>query len=131
LKPQNEITKDLKANMLLMPGNTGADDNLPAYYANGIITTRWKLSWKERLAVLFKGSIWLNVMSGTHPPVRIDAEAPFEVIKTNIPWGMDQVRPAPRQEPMEGIDKLGVEEDNPVRDEKDSSKENEEMGFYS
>lgn len=30
----------------------------------------WKLSWKERLAALFHGRVWLCVLSGhTQPPV--------------------------------------------------------------
>lgn len=33
----------------------------------------WKLNWKERLAVLFFGNIWLGVLSGeTQPPVWLD-----------------------------------------------------------
>lgn len=34
----------------------------------------WKLGWKERLAALLFGKVWLSVLSGsTQPPVWIDS----------------------------------------------------------
>lgn len=82
MEPQLMVAKGLPANMML-EGN--GVKKLPAYHDAGIFTTRWKLSFKERLFVLFTGNIWLNVMH-THPPIRLDVEAPFRVVKTYNPF---------------------------------------------
>lgn len=38
----------------------------------------WTLTWRERLQVLFRGRVWLWVLSGyTQPPVALAAESPF------------------------------------------------------
>lgn len=53
---------------------------LPAYReGDGTITTRWQLSWKERLQVLFKGCIWLSVMTFNKPlqPVQLGTKCPL------------------------------------------------------
>jgi hypothetical protein len=39
----------------------------------------WKLSFKERMNVLFNGKVWLGVLSGkTQPPVFLSGECVFE-----------------------------------------------------
>lgn len=39
----------------------------------------WKLSFKERMKVLFHGKVWLGVLSGkTQPPVFLSGESVFE-----------------------------------------------------
>lgn len=39
----------------------------------------WKLSFKERMKVLFNGKVWLGVLSGkTQPPVFLSGECVFE-----------------------------------------------------
>jgi len=44
----------------------------------GIVTTKWKLSWKERLNILFVGSVYLQVWTfGKRlQPVRLFVEKP-------------------------------------------------------
>jgi hypothetical protein len=32
-----------------------------------MVTTRWKLSWKERLQVLFGGCVWLSMLTFNRP----------------------------------------------------------------
>ena len=46
----------------------------------GTIVTRWELTWKERLQVLFGGSIWLMVMTFKHPvqPLIMSAKCPMD-----------------------------------------------------
>lgn len=43
---------------------------------NGTVTSRWKLTWKERLSVLFGGSIYLQIATFNRPlqPVRLSVE---------------------------------------------------------
>jgi len=153
LKPQKEIAPGLPANINLIPGNSGADGDLPAYYNDGIYTTRWKLSLKERLLVFLSGNIWLNVMAVAHPPVRLDAEAPFEVVKIKKPWGTlwgtgelepleqkkqtEQTQPEPQKQPKPVFhpeDFTGAEDDT-LEPEDEAEKEkrsgDDDRGFYS
>lgn len=37
----------------------------------------WRLTWRERLGVLFRGRVWLWIMGQGHPPVVVEAESPF------------------------------------------------------
>jgi len=57
---------------------------LPAHRSeDGIVTTRWKMTWKERLQVIWHGSIWLSVMTFNKPlqPVKLDTECPLAAAK--------------------------------------------------
>lgn len=48
--------------------------NLPALcFQDGLVVSRWSLSWKERLSVLFGGSIYLGQLTFNTPlrPVRL------------------------------------------------------------
>jgi hypothetical protein len=53
---------------------------LPAFFANGVTISCWRLSWRERLSVLFKGKLWLMQMNGDQllQPQRPQVENPFE-----------------------------------------------------
>lgn len=47
---------------------------LPALrFQDGLVVTRWSLSWKQRLSVLFGGSIFLGLLTHNHPlqPIRM------------------------------------------------------------
>lgn len=54
---------------------------LPAYHfgdAEGRIACRWSLSWRERLRVLFTGTIWHQVLTFGQPlqPQKLTVEKP-------------------------------------------------------
>ena len=36
---------------------------LPAHYYEGVVTTCWQLTWRERFKALFYGLFWLQVMT--------------------------------------------------------------------
>jgi hypothetical protein len=58
-----------------------ADDvvDLPVHRTGAEIISCWRLSWRERLAVLLSGRVWLRVLAArTHAPVAVDADSPFE-----------------------------------------------------
>jgi len=135
MKPQKQIAKNLKANINLVPGSSGADEDLPAYFQDGIYTTRWRLSLRERLWVLLFGNIWLNVMAYRHPPVRLDTEAPFEVVKSHSPWGKGQMDGIPAQEKQmdEPPDQFNVEDDEPEFEDRQEEEKRKEAdrGFFS
>jgi hypothetical protein len=53
---------------------------LPAWVGpDGMVVTRWSLSWAERLRILFGGSLWLSVLTFNKPlqPVKLTAECPI------------------------------------------------------
>lgn len=46
---------------------------------DGMVVTRWKLSWKERFLVGLGGSLWLSVLTFNRPlqPIKLDAQCPI------------------------------------------------------
>ena len=54
--------------------------------ADGRVTTRWKLTWKERLKVFLAGNVYLQVCTFNHPlqPLRMTAEPP--AIENEVVW---------------------------------------------
>ena len=135
MQPQKQIAPGLPANLNLTPEGS---DPLPAYVDDrGIYTTRWKLSLWERIVVLFRGNIWLNIM-GDHPPVRMDVEAPYRVVKANIPWEIEtpehgapmsseqHIKPQVPEKELAEVDTWEPED----REEEKKRKE-EDRGFFS
>lgn len=45
---------------------------------DGTVITRWRLTWRERLRVLWTGSIWLDILTFNRPlqPLRPSVEHP-------------------------------------------------------
>ena len=54
-------------------------EDLPAYRDEpaGVTISCWRMSWRERLRILLAGRVWLQLW-GSHPPVHIGGENPFE-----------------------------------------------------
>lgn len=52
--------------------------NLPAYYAQGRVTTFWKPSIWDRIRMVFGGGIWLQVLTFGNPlqPLMMATEKP-------------------------------------------------------
>lgn len=44
----------------------------------GVVISKWKMTWRERLHCLFYGTVWLHVAGETHPPLTIETEYPFQ-----------------------------------------------------
>lgn len=42
--------------------------------AGYVVTSCWKLTWRERLGVLFRGRVYVSVIGKTHAPVRVAAD---------------------------------------------------------
>ncbi len=56
---------------------------LPAYRSDdGLVVTRWKLTWMERITVLLGGNLWLSVLTFNRPiqPVKIDTQFPIDAV---------------------------------------------------
>ena len=65
--------------------NTIIGREIPANSTNGIILTRWRATWRERLSILWHGTIWLAVIGDRLPPVLVSGDQEFEM--ENAPWG--------------------------------------------
>ena len=49
--------------------------SLPCFIDGDQIISKWKMTWKERLSALFRGTVWLSVNSRlSQPPVYLTAE---------------------------------------------------------
>jgi hypothetical protein len=67
----SEATKNL-----LKPSGMTDDEckSLWVFSDGQVCVSRWRLSWKDRLRLLWYGHVWLTVHSGfTQPPVRLDS----------------------------------------------------------
>ena len=68
------------SNKRLLPPAGHEDDVTPLWvrHHNGICTSTWKMTWRERLRVLMTGRIWFSAWGRTHPPVMLSTERPFD-----------------------------------------------------
>ena len=70
-----------------LPVTTYAKDQeqykaLPVYKTDdGIVVSRWQLTFKERLKILFSGNLWLTVLTFNSPlqPVKLTVVCPLKV----------------------------------------------------
>jgi len=51
---------------------------LPAVIRHGIVTSRWKMTWRERIVALLTGNVYLQVMTFNRPlqPVILSVDKP-------------------------------------------------------
>jgi hypothetical protein len=54
---------------------------LPAIVGTGgdvLMTTHWELTWRERIQILFGGSLWVQIMTFGYPvqPIKISVKEP-------------------------------------------------------
>ena len=78
MKPINfkESNKNLLKPESMKDGECGS---LPVYNDGVYCISCWKLSFRERIKLLFSGKIWLWVWFGdTQPPVCLEATNPFK-----------------------------------------------------
>jgi hypothetical protein len=74
MKPTNfpNANKVLKAT----PGQEGEVIDLHVWSDGQHCVSCWKMSWRDRIRVLFTGTVWFWAMGRTHPPVLLEAESP-------------------------------------------------------
>jgi len=51
----------------------------------GMVISKWKMTWRERLMILRQGHVWFHSWGNTHPPVTIETAYPFEA--ESVPYG--------------------------------------------
>lgn len=62
-------------------------DPLAVWTDGKVCISRWRLSWRERIAALLYGRVWLRVYSGaTQPPVAMSAERTVFVVMDTRTW---------------------------------------------
>ena len=67
-----ESTKELQKPKSMTDEECGI---LPVWSDNRECISKWKMDWKERLHCLFRGYVWVRVLSGhTQPPIDVCAE---------------------------------------------------------
>ena len=52
-------------------------DPLPVYKGADMAVSCWPLTWRQRLALLWRGKLWLMVVMPGHPPVALMTRSPW------------------------------------------------------
>lgn len=69
----NNVNKILTGSGLGPEGNK--IENLPIWTDNKVCVSCWKLTWKERVRLLWRGRVWVAVLSGdSQPPLALTIE---------------------------------------------------------
>lgn len=60
---------------------------------HGIVTSCWKMTWRERLLALLTGEVWLSVMSFNMPlqPVTMNIDNPIQPKPAAAPWDIKEI----------------------------------------
>lgn len=80
-----------EATMKLLPPEGHEDDvyslHVWRHPEGGMVISKWKMTWRERLSCLWNGYVWFHCWGNTHPPMTIETSYPFEKPK-RLPFGM-------------------------------------------
>ena len=85
MKPVSPVVPGLDLPEVVFAKDQPQYQPLPAHrLVTGEVVSRWKLTWRERLAVVWSGNLWLTVLTFNKPlqPVMLTAFAPVEVPET-------------------------------------------------
>jgi hypothetical protein len=44
---------------------------LPITRTEDMVSSCWKMSWRERITALITGRVWCDCLGWTHPPIRL------------------------------------------------------------
>ncbi len=65
--------------VLFPEANSRIGVDVPVNRSHGILLSRWRLSWLERLSVLLRGYVWLAVKGDTQPPILLTGYERFSI----------------------------------------------------
>jgi hypothetical protein len=84
--PVRPIAPGLDLPVTIFGKNQPEYERLPAYIdPDGIVTSRWKLRWHERLRILLYGDLWLSVMAFGKPLQPLDTVCPIVSVSETAP----------------------------------------------
>lgn len=90
MKPRSPVIPGQKWDETIYAKHQPEYNPLPSICtAEGIAISRWRLSWRERLRILFRGNLWLHVHTFGQPlqPVLLETTAPEIHLTTDMPPG--------------------------------------------
>jgi hypothetical protein len=71
-----------EATMKLLPPEGHEEDVYPLHIwrhpEGGMVISKWRMTWRERLSCLWNGYVWFHCWGNTHPPIAIETAYPFE-----------------------------------------------------
>lgn len=71
-----------EATMKLLPPEGHEEDVYPLHVwrhpEGGMVISKWRMTWRERLSCLWNGYVWFHCWGNTHPPMTIETSYPFE-----------------------------------------------------
>lgn len=70
---------DFPAANTTFTADDGAVGDLPANVSHGIVLTKWRASWRERLTILLFGTLWVSVLGRFLPPLLVSGNRSFEI----------------------------------------------------
>jgi hypothetical protein len=79
MKPESPIIPGVLLDEIVYAKDQPPYAPLPAFrYPDGVVLTRWHMTWKERLTVLFRGDVyvWLNTFNDPLQPIMLQVEKP-------------------------------------------------------
>lgn len=102
MTPTREIIPNIDFSPVMVAKDQPEYQTLPTAFvkgAEGMRVTRWKLTWRERIRVLFSGSLWLSLLTFNGPlqPSMIYTECPISIDQV-----VDAEFPALRQDGERG-----------------------------
>ena len=79
-------TKFPEATNVLLPPEGQEDEvnELPIWRhpEGGMVISKWQLSWREKLSLIFGGHLWFVCWGDTHPPLTLETRYPFEKVSS-------------------------------------------------
>lgn len=71
-----------EATLKLLPPEGHEEEVYPLHVwrhpEGGMVISKWKMTWRERLSCLWNGYVWFHCWGNTHPPMSIETSYPFE-----------------------------------------------------
>jgi hypothetical protein len=69
MKPiETALTND---RLLPAPGTEDHVAVLPITRSHDMVSSCWRMTWRERLKAALTGRVWFDCMGRTHPPIRL------------------------------------------------------------
>jgi hypothetical protein len=80
MKPVSPVIPEMDLTEVIFAKNQPQYIPLPAVVVDDgtRVITRWQFSWRERLRILFGGSLWLSLLTFGNPlqPIHLDTVSP-------------------------------------------------------